>query len=62
MSTKKEDVLVVHEPFGGYAKGEVIRDAEKIAEILAGENAHHVVKSVHEVSDDEPSAAPDPGR
>ncbi|MEX3933274.1 hypothetical protein AB4Y32_15975 [Paraburkholderia phymatum] len=37
-------VLVVIEPFGGYAKGEEITDADKVAEILAGENQHHVIK------------------
>lgn len=36
--------LIVREPFGGYAKGEKITDAKKVAEILAGENEHHVIK------------------
>lgn len=36
--------LVVKEPFGGYAKGEMITDQSKVAEILASENEHHVIK------------------
>lgn len=36
--------LIVREPFGGYAKGEKITDQSKVAEILSGENEHHVVK------------------
>lgn len=38
--------LIVREPFGGYAKGEKITDQSKVAEILAGENEHHVLKIV----------------
>lgn len=36
--------LVVHEPFGGYKKGDEITDPEKVAEILEGENQSHVIK------------------
>jgi hypothetical protein len=36
--------LVVKEPFGGYQKGELIKDADKVKEILSGENEHHVLK------------------
>lgn len=36
--------LIVREPFGGYKKGEMITDADKVKEILAGENEHHVIK------------------
>jgi hypothetical protein len=36
--------LTVVEPFAGYQKGDEIADQEKVAEILAGENQHHVVK------------------
>lgn len=39
------DVLIVHEPFNGYQKGDQISDANLIAVILASENAGHVVKS-----------------
>ena len=38
--------LIVREPFGGYTKGEKITDQSKGAEILAGENEHHVIKIV----------------
>jgi len=36
--------LTVSEPFGGYAKGDEITDPAKVAEILSGENEHHVIK------------------
>lgn len=36
--------LTVVEPFGGYQKGDEITDPEKVAEILDGENQHHVIK------------------
>lgn len=36
--------LVVVRAFGAYAKGDTITDIGKITEILAGENAHHVVR------------------
>ncbi|MDE1139972.1 hypothetical protein [Paraburkholderia tropica] len=36
--------LVVIHPFGDYAKGARIDDAEKIAEVMASENHHQVVK------------------
>lgn len=38
--------LVVVRPFGAYAKGDVISDAATIAELLAGENSHSVVRVV----------------
>lgn len=38
-------VLTVIHPFGDYARGHRIKDPDVIAEILAGENAHHTVKS-----------------
>lgn len=37
-------VLVVVQPFGDYQRGDKITDAAKIAEVLAGENAHHCHK------------------
>jgi hypothetical protein len=36
--------LVVVRAFGAYAKGDSITDGAKITEILAGENAHCVVR------------------
>jgi hypothetical protein len=36
--------LVVINAFGPYARGDLITDATIAAEILAGENAHHVVR------------------
>lgn len=36
--------LIVRNAFGGYAAGERITAATTVAEILAGENAGHVVK------------------
>jgi hypothetical protein len=36
--------LVVVRPFGNYAKGDTIADAATIAQILAGEHAHDVVR------------------
>ena len=38
--------LVVVHPFGGYARGSVIEEAEAVAEVLAGENAHQVNRVV----------------
>lgn len=49
-------VLIVTNPFGGHSKGSVIKDADKIAEILAGENAHHVISAHH--ADDAPPSGP----
>jgi hypothetical protein len=49
-------VLVVVNPFGGREKGERITDEEDIKKILEGEHAHHVVQSVHDLSN-EPSQA-----
>jgi len=40
-------VLVVKNPFGGRDKGDRITDPVEIAEILAGEHAHHVLQSDH---------------
>lgn len=36
--------LVVKEPFQDYAKGDEIVDPQKVAEILASEQAAHVLK------------------
>lgn len=36
--------LIVVRPFDGLARGEVVSDPEKIAAILASENALHVVR------------------
>lgn len=36
--------LVVVRPFGAHAKGDVVTDAAAIAQILAGEQAHCVVR------------------
>ena len=33
--------LIVIHPFASFQKGELINDADKIADVLAGENAHH---------------------
>ena len=38
-------VLTVIHPFGDYRRGNRIEDADTIKEVLAGENAHHTVKS-----------------
>jgi hypothetical protein len=40
-------VLVVKSAFGGHERGSKITDATQIEEILAGENAHHVIVSDH---------------
>ena len=40
-------LLVVIHPFGEYRRGDRITDAAAIAEILAGPNRAHVVKSDH---------------
>jgi hypothetical protein len=36
--------LVVVRPFAAYGKGDVVTDAAAIREILAGQNAHNVVR------------------
>jgi hypothetical protein len=36
--------LVVVMPFGGFARGDIITDPTKIAQVLAGEHAHAVVR------------------
>ncbi len=38
--------LVVVRPFGTYAKGALVTDADTVAAILAGENAADVVRIV----------------
>jgi hypothetical protein len=43
-------VLVVTNPFNGFAIGDRITDPAKIKETLESESAHHVVRSDH--SDD----------
>ncbi|MBV8656619.1 MAG: hypothetical protein JO142_02230 [Burkholderiales bacterium] len=45
--------LHVVQPFADYAVGDQITDQEKVQEILAGHNVHHVVK----VKAPEPEAA-----
>ena len=40
--------LVVVRPFGRYAVGDVIVDADASAEVAAGEHADHVVRIPHE--------------
>ncbi|MBM2884098.1 hypothetical protein JFK97_06810 [Chromobacterium phragmitis] len=37
--------LVVRQPFGDYQRGDKITDPQKVADILAGENESHVVKT-----------------
>jgi hypothetical protein len=37
-------ILVATEPFEGYARGAAITDADRIAAVLAGSNAHRVVR------------------
>lgn len=36
--------LIVVRPFGPYRVGDVVRDADEIAGVLAGEHAGHVVR------------------
>lgn len=36
--------LVVVRPFGGLARGDVVRDDTRMNDILGGENAAHVVR------------------
>jgi len=36
--------LVVAHPFGDYERGAAIKDPAEIAEVMKGENAHHVRK------------------
>ena len=43
------NALAVISPFGDYEAGDIVADEDLIEEILAGENAHHVV----------PTATPD---
>jgi hypothetical protein len=38
--------LVVVRPFGGFARGDLVRDDVRISDILAGENAALVVRVV----------------
>ena len=37
--------LVVVRPFGGFARGDAVTDPNRIAEILNGEHATHVVRA-----------------
>jgi hypothetical protein len=37
--------LTVIHPFGDYVRGDKIRDEEKIAAVLEGENKHHIVRT-----------------
>lgn len=39
-----DSVLIVVKPFGTHSVGDVITDAGKARELLAGENAHDVVR------------------
>lgn len=41
---KPDHHLVVVHPFGEYRRGDAIADADEIATVLAGENAHHCRK------------------
>lgn len=50
------NVLVVTNPFGGHEIGHRITDPTEVAEILAGEHAHHVVRAVHSDSTDNAEA------
>jgi hypothetical protein len=38
--------LVVVKPFAGFARGDIVTDAVRIAQILRGEQAAHVVRVV----------------
>ena len=46
-------VLVVTNPFHGHEVGHAITDPDTIADILAGEHAHHVVPADHEIYEEE---------
>jgi hypothetical protein len=39
-------VLIVVEPFKDYAKGDAIEDPQTVADVLASDQAHHVVKTL----------------
>ncbi len=43
-----QTALVVVRPFGRYAVGDVITDADAGAEVAVGEHADHVVRVPHE--------------
>lgn len=43
-AAKADFALVVIHPFGDYERGARIDDAEEVAKVLAGENAHHCVR------------------
>lgn len=45
------NVLVVINPFGGHETGHRITDPSEIEAVLAGEHAHHVVRSDHEIEE-----------
>lgn len=52
MAKQKFDFeLVVVEPFGGFEKGEIITDTDKIAELVGGEYEHHFVKKAKAPAD-----------
>lgn len=43
--TSLDYVLVVIHPFADYQRGDRITDPAQIAAVMAGENAHHCVKT-----------------
>jgi hypothetical protein len=53
-------VLLVREPFGGYARDALIDDQARIAAVLSGPNAGHCVAA--ELPDAVPDPAPEPDR
>jgi hypothetical protein len=46
--------LTVIHPFGDYKRGDKIKDSDAIAEVMEGENHHHVVRTAEPA---EPKAA-----
>ena len=38
--------LVVTQPFGNFKRGDLIVDADKVAEIMSGPHQHSVVRSI----------------
>jgi hypothetical protein len=53
------NTLVVTNPFGGHAAGDRITDPSEIESILAGGNAHDVVRAVHDDAHAAPEARAD---
>lgn len=51
------DILVVREPFGGYVRGEVIRDAAAIETVYASEQDGLCIRSTEQVAEEEASPA-----